>query len=69
MRPPDKSRLLDLLAVLSGHSNFSVAAFAGDESRCHRSVLRALLEERNADRVTRGADDRRRVAPAIEVLR
>jgi uncharacterized protein YeaO (DUF488 family) len=49
MRAPDKSRLLDLLAALSRHSNFSVGCYCADESRCHRSVLRALLEERNAD--------------------
>ena len=49
MRAPEKSRLLDLLAALSRHSNFSVGCYCADESRCHRSVLRALLEERNAD--------------------
>ncbi len=42
------SRLLDLLAALSHSSEFSVGCYCEDESRCHRSVLRALLKERGA---------------------
>jgi uncharacterized protein YeaO (DUF488 family) len=49
MRAPDRVRLLDLLAALSRHSNFSVGCYCADESRCHRSVLRELLEDRNAE--------------------
>jgi uncharacterized protein YeaO (DUF488 family) len=49
MRAPDRARLLDLLAALSRHSNFSVGCYCADESRCHRSVLRQLLEDRRAD--------------------
>jgi len=48
MASPDKRRILDLLAALSHQSNFSVGCYCEDESRCHRSVLRELLEERNA---------------------
>ena len=48
MSQPDTSRTLDLLALLSQHSNFSVGCYCADESRCHRSILRALLEERGA---------------------
>ena len=48
MAAPDKSRTLDLLAALSHHSNFSVGCYCADESHCHRSILRALLEERGA---------------------
>ena len=48
MASPEKARLLDLLAALSHQSNFSVGCYCADESRCHRSVLRALLEERGA---------------------
>jgi uncharacterized protein YeaO (DUF488 family) len=48
MAAPDKRRILDLLAALSHQSNFSVGCYCADESRCHRSVLRALLEERGA---------------------
>ena len=48
MAVPDKRRTLDLLAALSRQSNFSVGCYCEDEARCHRSVLRALLEERGA---------------------
>ena len=40
---------LDLLAALSRQTDFSVGCYCSDESRCHRSVLRALLLERGAD--------------------
>jgi len=48
MGTPDKARLLGLLAVLSHGTNFSVGCYCEDESRCHRSVLRALLREQGA---------------------
>ena len=48
MAAPDHSRSLDLLAALSHQANFSVGCYCEDESRCHRSVLRALLIERGA---------------------
>jgi uncharacterized protein YeaO (DUF488 family) len=38
----------DLLAALSRHADFSVGCYCEDERRCHRSILRALLEERGA---------------------
>ena len=41
-------RLLDLLAALSRRSDFSVGCYCADAARCHRSLLRALLEERGA---------------------
>lgn len=44
----DSSRSLDVLALLSQNANFSVGCYCEDESRCHRSVLRALLRERGA---------------------
>lgn len=43
------SRTLDLLAALSRQTSFSVGCYCADESRCHRSVLRALLAERGAE--------------------
>ena len=49
MAAPDKIRILDLLAALSRQSNFSVGCYCAEESRCHRSVLRALLKERGAE--------------------
>jgi uncharacterized protein YeaO (DUF488 family) len=48
MNAPEHSRTLDLLAALSHHAPFSVGCYCEDESRCHRSVLRALLAERGA---------------------
>jgi uncharacterized protein YeaO (DUF488 family) len=48
MNAPDTKRLLDLLAVFSKSTNFSVGCYCKEENRCHRSVLRQLLEERGA---------------------
>ena len=48
MKAPAASRTLDLLAALSHDADFSLGCYCEDESRCHRSVLRALLEERKA---------------------
>ncbi|MCX5814004.1 MAG: DUF488 family protein [Proteobacteria bacterium] len=48
MATTEISRTLDLLAVLSHQSNFSVGCYCEDEARCHRSVLRELLAERGA---------------------
>jgi uncharacterized protein YeaO (DUF488 family) len=48
MDAPAPRRTLDLLAALSHGAEFSVGCYCADESRCHRSVLRALLEERGA---------------------
>lgn len=48
MATPENSRTLDVLAALSHRANFSVGCYCEDETRCHRSVLRALLAERGA---------------------
>jgi uncharacterized protein YeaO (DUF488 family) len=48
MNRAENSRVLDLLAALSHHANFSVGCYCNDEQRCHRSVLRQLLAERGA---------------------
>jgi uncharacterized protein YeaO (DUF488 family) len=48
MTKAETSRVLDLLAALSHHSDFSVGCYCPDETHCHRSVLRVLLEERGA---------------------
>ena len=48
MATPDNSRTLDLLAALSHTADFSVGCYCADESRCHRSILRALLKDRGA---------------------
>jgi uncharacterized protein YeaO (DUF488 family) len=39
---------LELLAVLSHSTNFSVGCYCEQESRCHRSVLKQLLIENGA---------------------
>ena len=49
MKTPSARRDLDLLAALSHHTNLSVGCYCEDERRCHRSLLRRLLEERGAD--------------------
>jgi len=49
MSRPENARALDVLAALSHHANFSVGCYCEEEARCHRSVLRALFEERGAD--------------------
>ncbi|MFB3907955.1 MAG: DUF488 domain-containing protein [Candidatus Eisenbacteria bacterium] len=48
MKRPEPARLLELLSALSHQTNFSVGCYCEDESRCHRSVLRELLEEHGA---------------------
>ena len=48
MKRPEPTRLLDLLAALSHRTNFSVGCYCENETRCHRSILRELLEERGA---------------------
>jgi uncharacterized protein YeaO (DUF488 family) len=48
MKRPEAGRLLDLLAALSHATELSVGCYCEDESRCHRSVLRALLADRGA---------------------
>jgi uncharacterized protein YeaO (DUF488 family) len=48
MAAPEASRTLDVLAALSRQADFSVGCYCAEESRCHRSILRALLVERGA---------------------
>ena len=44
MRKPAAQRLIALLAALSARQDFSVGCYCADESKCHRSVLRDLLQ-------------------------
>jgi uncharacterized protein YeaO (DUF488 family) len=48
MAEADASRSLDLLAALSHQAALAVGCYCEDESRCHRSLLRGLLQERGA---------------------
>ncbi len=49
MKQPEARRDLDLLAALSHRTNFAIGCYCKAESRCHRSILRELLEQRGAD--------------------
>ena len=48
MATPESRATIELLAALSHQTDFSVGCYCADESRCHRSVLRALLLARGA---------------------
>ena len=52
MNRPEAIRVLELLAALSHRTQMSVGCYCEDETRCHRSILRELLQERGADIVT-----------------
>jgi uncharacterized protein YeaO (DUF488 family) len=48
MARPENSRVLDALAALSHHTNFSVGCYCEDPRRCHRSVLEQILQQHRA---------------------
>ena len=45
---PDNQKLLDLLAVFSKGTDFSIGCYCEDEAACHRSILRKVLARRGA---------------------
>ena len=49
MSRPEATRILELLAALSHRTQLAVGCYCEDEKRCHRSILRKLLEEHGAD--------------------
>ena len=49
MAAPDAKHAVELLAVLSRTTNFSVGCYCEEEAHCHRSVLRQLLTEAGAE--------------------
>lgn len=49
MKRPEAARLLTLLASFSYTTNFSVGCYCENEARCHRTVLKTLLQEHGAD--------------------
>jgi uncharacterized protein YeaO (DUF488 family) len=49
MDEPAPRHLIAALAALSHGADFAVGCYCADEARCHRSVLRDLLEEAGAD--------------------
>jgi uncharacterized protein YeaO (DUF488 family) len=48
MARPENSRVLDALAALSHQTNFSVGCYCEDPRRCHRSILRHILQQHGA---------------------
>ena len=48
MKAPAAQRLLGVLAALSRQTDFSVGCYCENEQRCHRSILRRLLEQHGA---------------------
>ena len=48
MAAPENARTIELLAMLSRQTDFSVGCYCEHEAHCHRSVLRALLVEKGA---------------------
>jgi uncharacterized protein YeaO (DUF488 family) len=48
MAVPDAKRALELLAVLSHTTDFSVGCYCEEENRCHRSILKQLLIDNGA---------------------
>ena len=49
MRQPQPARLLSLLAALSTTTDLSVGCYCENADRCHRTVLRDLLTEADAE--------------------
>lgn len=48
MNKPVPRRILGLLAAMSVQTKLAVGCYCEDETRCHRSLLRTLLEEHGA---------------------
>jgi uncharacterized protein YeaO (DUF488 family) len=48
MNQPAQKQLIELLAKMSHYADFSVGCYCQREDRCHRSVLKTLLEEQGA---------------------
>jgi uncharacterized protein YeaO (DUF488 family) len=49
MRTPQARHLIEMLAALSTQANFSVGCYCADAARCHRSLLRELLQAAGAE--------------------
>lgn len=48
MKEAGPSKDLDLLAALSHHTNFAIGCYCRNEERCHRAILKELLQQRGA---------------------
>ena len=49
MSTPAARHLIELLAALSQRTNIAVGCYCEDETRCHRILLKELLEDAGAD--------------------
>ena len=48
MKDPKAQRLISLLAAMSRDTNFSIGCYCEDPARCHRTLLKELLDEAGA---------------------
>jgi uncharacterized protein YeaO (DUF488 family) len=48
MKAAEPSRTIEMLAALSKDANFSMGCYCENEQRCHRSILKHLLQEAGA---------------------
>ena len=48
MKESHAARLIALLAAMSRSTDFAIGCYCEDETRCHRSLLRELLEDPGA---------------------
>ena len=48
MREPAPRHIIEMLAALSATTDLSLGCYCADESRCHRIILRELLDEAGA---------------------
>jgi uncharacterized protein YeaO (DUF488 family) len=55
MASPAARRLIDLLALLSRSTDFSVGCYCEDEDRCHRLLLREVLAGAGAVMATKSS--------------
>src|SRR4051812_35381192 len=49
MKQPAARHLIAMLAALSRHTDFSLGCYCEDGTRCHRAILKELLEAEGAD--------------------
>lgn len=52
MKDPAAQRLIALLATLSKDTSFAVGCYCENAERCHRAILRELLDEAGASMAT-----------------
>lgn len=48
MKEPHAARLITLLAAMSATADFAIGCYCENETRCHRSLLREMLEDAGA---------------------